>query len=817
MGIVAEYTYQLPIIFVIRNYLQKREAVFMTIISKKQMSEEDIKLQYITPAITAKWDIKKITMETNITDGKINLKGNFVTREKPKRADYVLYLNSNNPIAIVEAKDNKHSISHGLQQAMAYASMLDIPFAYSSNGDGFFEHDFLTGKERELDLDEFPTEEELYCRYKNGANNGEGLSENQEKMIQQPYYSSQKTYPPRYYQRIAINRTVDAISRGKDRLLLVMATGTGKTYTAFQIVYRLLKSGMKSKILYLADRNNLVDQSIQQDFAPLEKVIHKVNFSKDDPSTITSYQVYFSLYQQLAAGNDDQEEDINNTIIKLKQLFRSDFFDLIIVDECHRGSAKKESNWRKILEYFASATQIGMTATPKETKYISNIDYFGEPIYTYSLKEGIEDGFLAPFKVINVMTDIGEGWRPRKGQCDIYGNEIEDRIYTNSDYDYNIIIEDRIQQVAAEITNYLKSTDRMAKTIVFCATEDAAERMRVALVNQNSDMVQKNPDYVVRITGSDTYGKSKLDYFISVREKYPVIATTSKLLSTGSDCKMTKLIVLDEMIGSMTEFKQIIGRGTRLREKEGKTHFVVMDFRNVSRLFADPDWDGPIEMDEDFNPKSGSERNTKPPVGPGPDPIDPKQPKPIVNRDGCQVKIVYKTVSVYDANGKLLRQESIIDYTKENILGAYASLDNFIRKWSAEEKKEKIKGLLREQGIDLETLKEDQGMSDVDDFDFICHIAFDKKPLTRKERAENVKKKDFLNKYSGAAREVLEALLDKYMNTGIYEIEKTEILKLNPFMRMGKPQKIASYFGGKDGYLKAVKELENAIYDGGAA
>lgn len=781
------------------------------------MSEEDIKLQYITPAITAKWDIKKITMETNITDGKINLRGNFVTREKPKRADYVLYLNSNNPIAIVEAKDNKHSISHGLQQAMAYASMLDIPFAYSSNGDGFFEHDFLTGKERELGLDEFPTEEELYCRYKNGANNGEGLSENQEKMIQQPYYSSQKTYPPRYYQRIAINRTVDAISRGKDRLLLVMATGTGKTYTAFQIVYRLLKSGMKSKILYLADRNNLVDQSIQQDFAPLEKVIHKVNFSKDDTSTITSYQVYFSLYQQLAGGNDDQEEDINNTILKLKQLFRPDFFDLIIVDECHRGSAKKESNWRKILEYFASATQIGMTATPKETKYISNIDYFGEPIYTYSLKEGIEDGFLAPFKVINVMTDIGEGWRPRKGQCDIYGNEIEDRIYTNSDYDYNIIIEDRIQQVAAEITNYLKSTDRMAKTIVFCATEDAAERMRVALVNQNSDMVQKNPDYVVRITGSDTYGKSKLDYFISVREKYPVIATTSKLLSTGSDCKMTKLIVLDEMIGSMTEFKQIIGRGTRLREKEGKTHFVVMDFRNVSRLFADPDWDGPIEMDEDFNPKSGSGKNTKPPVGSGPDPVEPKQPKPIVNRDGCQVKIVYKTVSVYDANGKLLRQESIIDYTKENILGAYASLENFIRKWSAEEKKEKIRRLLREQGIDLETLKEDQGMSDVDDFDFICHVAFDKKPLTRKERAENVKKRDFLNKYSGAAREVLEALLDKYMNTGIYEIEKAEILKLDPFMRMGKPQKIASYFGGKDGYLKAVKELENAIYDGGAA
>ena len=787
----------------------------MAVISKKQMSEEDIKLQYITPAIINKWDIKKIQMEAKITDGRINLKGNFVTRERPKRADYMLYLNSNNPIAIVEAKDNNHSVSYGLQQAMSYARMLDIPFAYSSNGDGFFEHDFLTGKERELTLEEFPSEMELYQRYKNGANKGEGLTIEQEKIIQQPYYTSQTTYPPRYYQRIAINRTVDAVSRGKDRVLLVMATGTGKTYTAFQIVYRLLKSGMKNKILYLADRNNLVDQSIQQDFAPLEKVIHKVNFSKDDPSTIKSYQVYFSLYQQLAGGNDDQEEDVSNTILKLKQLFQPDFFDLIIVDECHRGSAKRESNWRKILEYFASATQIGMTATPKETKYVSNISYFGEPIYTYSLKEGIEDGFLAPFKVINIMTDIGDGWRPRKGQCDIYGNEIEDRIYTNSDYDYNIIIEDRIQQVAAEITNYLKSTDRMAKTIVFCATEDAAERMRVALVNQNSDMVQKNPDYVVRITGSDTYGKSKLDYFISVSEKYPVIATTSKLLSTGSDCKMTKLIVLDEMIGSMTEFKQIIGRGTRLREKEGKTHFVVMDFRNISRLFADPEWDGPIEIDEEFNPEEVAKGKKKTPTGPDPD--NPKQQKPIVNKDGCQVKIIYKTVSVYDTNGKLLRQESIIDYTKENILGTYASLDNFIQKWSAEEKKEKIKELLREQGIDLETLKMDQGMADVDDFDFICHVAFDKKPMTRKERAENVKKKDFLSKYSGAARDVLEALLDKYMNTGIYEIEKTEILKLDPFMKMGKPQKIASYFGGKAGYLKAVKELEQAIYDGGVA
>lgn len=769
-----------------------------TILPKKAMSEEDIKLQYITPAITSKWDMGKITMETQVTDGKINLKGNFVFREKPKRADYILYLNANNPIAIIEAKDNKHSVSHGLQQGITYAQMLDLPFAYSSNGDGFAEHDFLTGKERQFGLDEFPTEAELVARFKQES----GMTPAQEAVIDQPYYSSQNTYPPRYYQRIAINRTVDAIARGQNRLLLVMATGTGKTYTAFQIVYRMLQSGLKRKILYLADRNILVDQSIQQDFAPLEKVIHKINVSKDDKSTITSHEVYFSLYQQLV-GDDDKEH--------FSELFTPDFFDLIIVDECHRGSAKEESRWRRILEYFNSATQIGMTATPKETKYISNLSYFGEPIYMYSLKEGIEDGFLAPFKVINIMTDIGDGWRPRKGQRDIYGNEIEDRIYTNSDYDYNIIIEDRIQQVASEITRYLKSTDRMAKTIVFCATEDAAERMRQALVNLNSDMVKENPDYVVRITGSDDYGKKKLDYFISVSAPYPVIATTSKLLSTGADCKMTKLIVLDEMIGSMTGFKQIIGRGTRLREKEGKTYFVVMDFRNVSRLFADPDWDGPIMIDPGFIPGGHT-----PPPGPGPvDPPTPPNPpavKPVVGRDGCKVEIIHKTVSVYDANGKLLRNESIVDYTKENIRGEYASLDNFIRKWSKEEKKEKIREMLLERGIDLELMKADQNMADVDDFDFICHVAFDKKPLTRKERANNVKKRDFLSKYSGVAREVLEALLDKYMNTGIYEIEKTEILKLDPFLKLGKPAKIAGYFGGKAGYMQAVKELEEAIY-----
>lgn len=777
-----------------------------TILSKKQMSEEDIKRHYITPAITAKWHPGKFTMETQITDGRINLKGNAVVTETPKRADYILYLNANNPIAVIEAKDNKRGVSYGLQQAMTYAQMLDVPFAYSSNGDGFAEHDFLTGKERILSLEEFPGEEELIARYKQEANGGKGLSPQQEKIIDQPYYSSQTTFAPRYYQRIAVNRTLDAIARGQNRILLVMATGTGKTYTAFQIVYRLLKSGMKRKILYLADRNILVDQSIKQDFAPLEKVIHKVNAANEDRSTITAHEVYFSLYQQLVGDNGEE---------RFRDLFHPDFFDLIIVDECHRGSAKEESRWRKILEYFSGAAQIGMTATPKETKYISNLSYFGEPVYTYSLKNGIEDGFLAPFKVINITTDIGEGWRPLKGQRDKLGNEIPDRIYTNSDFDYNIVIEDRTEQVAKEITRYLKSTDRMAKTIVFCPTEDAAERMRIALNNANADMVKQNADYVVRITGSDEYGKSKLEYFISVTAKYPVIATTSKMLSTGVDCKMVKLIVLDQMIGSMTEFKQIIGRGTRLRKKEGKNSFVVMDFRNVTRLFSDPDWDGPIDIDEGFMPKKPDDMPDDPDIPDGIDPgtKPPREPKPIVGKDGCTVKIINKVVSVYDTDGKLLRQESIVDYTKSNILGEYASLDNFIRQWSAEKKKAKIRELLLEKGIDLELLKAEQKMSDVDDFDFICHVAFDKKPLTRKERANNVKKKDFFSKYSGAAKEVLEQLLDSYMNLGIYDIETTDILKMDDFKKFGKPSRIASYFGGKEKYLQAVKALEEALYE----
>ncbi len=813
----------------------------MTILNKKQMSEEDIKLNFITPAILPGWK-DYITMEAKITDGRINIKGNMVSRSKPKYADYMLYLNDGKPIAVVEAKDNKHTVSYGLQQAMTYAVMMDLPFAYSSNGDAFFEHDFLTGKERQIPLDQFPSPAELKARafgesqdkdavdnamivFKSDLNflknigftekeidsyyRAIRLDEREKKIIEQPYYSSQNTYPPRYYQRNAVNRTVEAIAKGQQRLLLVMATGTGKTYTAFQIVYRLLRSDTKKRILYLADRNILVDQSILQDFAPLEKTIYKVDFSeKDCLSKIASHEVNFTLYHQMVGQNDEEH---------FRQI-PAGYFDLVIVDECHRGSAKEDSNWRKVLEYFSSATQIGMTATPKESEKVSNIDYFGDPIYTYSLKQGIEDGFLAPFKVINITLNISDGWRPYKGQRDIFGNEIEDRIYNNRDYDYpnGVILEDRINEVANEITEYLKQTGRMQKTIVFCASEDAAERMRIALVNLNNDMVAENPDYVVRITGSDTYGKSKLDYFISVSSPYPVIATTSELLSTGADCKMTKLIVLDKIVDSMTTFKQIIGRGTRIREKEGKTHFTVMDFRGVTRLFADPDWDGPIDQDDKFS-HAGTDTHEKPPYSKDPKDtidIDPdKLGTPIVDKDGCRVYAINKTVSVYDANGKLLRQEDIIDYTRTNIKGEYASLSDFIRKWKSSDKKEEIQKALAEKGIDLEALKKDQNMMDVDDFDFICYVAYGQKPLTRKERANNVKKRDFFSKYSGDARAVLEILLDKYMNQGITEVEDIKVLSLADFANYGKPAKIVKLFGGKSQYETAVRELEDIIYD----
>lgn len=779
-----------------------------------QLSEEDIKLRYITPSIIDKgWSVDNITMETKVklTDGKINLRGNLVSRGKAKYADYVLYYNRATPIAIVEAKDASHAVAHGLQQAKEYAQMMDVPFAFSSNGLGYQEYDFLTGKERYFSMDQFPTKEDLYARFISESNGGAGLSDNQMKVIDQPFCTGQDIFPPRYYQRNAVNRTVNSVAQGKKRLLLVMATGTGKTYTAFQIVYRLLKAGLVKKVLYLADRNVLVDQSIQQDFKPLDKTIHKVSYQKDKGPGNTAYEVYFALYQQLIGQGGKQQ---------YKELFKPEFFDMVIVDECHRGSAKDDSNWREILDYFDGAIQLGMTATPKETKYQSSIAYFDEPIYTYSLKEGIEDGFLAPFKVVNITTNIGDEWRPTKGQKDINGNLIEDRIYNNTDYDYNIVIEDRIREVAHEITCYLKNTDRMAKTIVFCADEEHADRMRTALVNENSDMCRKNPDYVVRITGSDPYGQSKLDYFISVASKYPVIATTSKLLSTGVDCKMVKLIVLDQRINSMTEFKQIVGRGTRIREKDGKTHFTIMDFRNITRLFADPDWDGPIEVDESYGkqkPKPYPEYKDDPTIIHEPDPKPRPNPKPIVDKNGCRVEVINKVVSVYDANGKLLRTESITDYTRKNINDTYVNLDDFINHWNAAEKKAEITDLMRESGIDLQALKIERNMEDVDDFDFICHIAYGKKPLTRKERAENVKKRDVFNRYGAEARKVLEALLDKYANDGISQLENRMVLKLDPFRQMGSPANIAKLFGGNKQYFSAVKELENLIYNNSIA
>lgn len=772
------------------------------------LSEEDIKLRYITPAILQKgWSVTDITMETKVklTDGKINLRGNLVARGKAKFADYMLYYNRATPIAIVEAKDANHSVSHGIQQAKEYAAMMDVPFAFSSNGFGFQEYDFLTGKERTLTMDEFPTKDELYARFMHESNKGGGITADELKVINQPYCTGQDIYPPRYYQRNAVNRTVNAVARGQKRMLLVMATGTGKTYTAFQIVYRLLKAGLVKKVLYLADRNVLVDQSIEQDFKPLTNTIHKVSYQQDKQNPDTAHEVYFALYQQLIGkeGNKNYEE-----------LFKAEFFDMVIVDECHRGSAKDDSNWREILEYFSGAIQLGMTATPKETRYQSNITYFGEPLYSYSLKEGIDDGFLAPFKVINITTNIGDEWRPTKGQRDINGNLIEDRIYNNTDYDYNIVIEDRIREVAHEVSNYLKSTDPMAKTIVFCADEDHAERMRAALVNENSEMCIKYPDYVVRITGSDDYGQSKLDYFISVASKTPVIATTSKLLSTGVDCKMVKLIALDQRINSMTEFKQIVGRGTRIREKEGKTHFTIMDFRNITRLFADPDWDGPLEVDKGYvkdTPRPERQPKEKP-DGDG-DAPQAHEERPIVDRDGCQVRIINKVVSVYDTDGKLLRTESITDYTKKNINDTYATLSDFVRRWNEAEHKSQIAELLRENGIDLQALKHDQGMDDVDDFDFICHIAYGRKPLTRKERAENVRKRDVFHKYGPEAQKVLDALLDKYMNEGISQLENRKVLTLDPFRQMGSPASIAKLFGGNQQYFAAVKELESFIYN----
>ena len=766
------------------------------LLKKSQMTEEDIKLQFITPAIEAAgWDRQKqIRMEYSFTDGRVIVRGNITARGKRKRTDYLLYYKPNLPLAIVEAKDNHHSIGAGMQQGIEYAECLDVPFVYSSNGDGFLEHDMKNGTEREIKLEEFPSPEELWARFKGDT----AMTPEQEELITEPYYFQPGDKTPRYYQRIAINRTIDAIARGQNRILLVMATGTGKTYTAFQIIHRLWKSGRKKKILFLADRNILVDQTMQQDFKPFAKVMTKIEGKKLD----SSYELYLSLYQQLAG--DENEEPF--------RAFQPDFFDLIVVDECHRGSAKEDSRWRKILEYFKNATQIGLTATPKETKEISNITYFGEPIYTYSLKQGIDDGFLAPYKVLRVGLDKDlEGWRPTAGQTDIYGYEIEDREYNTKDYDKNLIIDERTIAVAKRITKFLTDNDRFAKTIVFCVDIDHAERMRQALVNENKDLVAQNPKYVMRITGDNAEGKAQLDYFIAEDSKYPVIVTTSKLMTTGVDCKTCKLIVLDNNINSMTEFKQIIGRGTRLKPDYGKEYFTIMDFRNACRLFADPDFDGdPIVIIDDEEPPVDPPV-TPPGPGPGPGPIDPPEKKHKFRVRGVDVTILNERVQYYDKDGKLIT-ESVTDYSKKNILGEYATLDAFLRAWKGEKRKQAIIDELQERGVLLEALREASGNKDIDDFDLICHIAYDRAPLTKAERANNVRKRGYLYKYSGLAQEVLSALLDKYMNEGIRDIESLEILSNDPFRKFGTPMKIAKLFGGKDGYIRAIKELQDEIY-----
>lgn len=807
---------------------------------KHEMTEEDIKFQYITPAIEeAGWNKSQIKLEYSFTDGRVIVRGDTVARGKQKRADYLLHHKSNMPIAIVEAKDNKHSVGAGMQQALEYAEMLDVPFAYSSNGDAFLEHDRMTGKETELSLDAFPSPEKLWNRYL-GAEN---ITAEQEELINEPYYFQLGDKTPRYYQRIAINRTIEAIAKGKNRILLVMATGTGKTYTAFQIIHRLWKSERKKKILFLADRNILIDQTMQQDFKPFSKVMTKIEGKKLD----SSYELYLSLYQQLAG--DEYQEPFRE--------FKPDFFDLIVIDECHRGSVKDDSQWRRILNYFSAATHIGMTATPKQDKEVSNISYFGKPIYTYSLRQGIDDGFLAPYKVVRVGIDRDlEGWRPVAGQTDIYGNEIIDREYNTKDYDKNLIIDERTQTVAHRVTNFLKAKDRFAKTIVFCVDIDHAERMRQALINENSDLVKENSKYIMRITGDNPEGKAQLDYFIAEDSKYPTIVTTSKLMTTGVDCKTCKLIVLDNSINSMTEFKQIIGRGTRLRRDYGKEYFTIMDFRNACRLFADPDFDGePIDVTEACKvcgqcpcvcpcPTCGNNPCTCEPTPIEPCPVCGKFPcecpcsvcgqKPCVCRcpvcgnrpclcstpppprikyrvRGVDVTILNERVQYYDKDGKLIT-ESITDYSRKNILGEYANLDKFLKAWNGEKKKQAIIDTLQEQGVLLQALREASGQTDIDDFDLICHIAYDKAPLTKKERANNVKKRDYLNKYSLMAQKVLEALLDKYMNEGIYDIENLKALTNDPFRQFGTPMAIAKMFGGKDQYIQAIRELEQQIY-----
>lgn len=790
---------------------------------KKQFSERDICTKYITPALERSgWDIAtQIREEFALTNGRVLVRGNLHTRAKNKRADYVLFYKPNIPIAIIEAKDNNHSLGDGMQQGLGYGSMLEVPFIFSSNGDGFLFHNKIAHDgiiERELSLDEFPSPDLLWLWW----SAHKGMTEAQNSIITQDYYSDGSNKTPRYYQLLAINKTIEAIAKGQNRLLLVMATGTGKTFTAFQIIWRLWKSKAKKRILFLADRNILVDQTMVNDFKPFGSAMTKIQKRQVDKS----YEIYLSLYQAVTGT-----EDIQN----IYKQFSRDFFDLIVIDECHRGSAAEDSAWRQILEYFSSATQIGLTATPKETKEISNIDYFGEPLYTYSLRQGINDGFLAPYKVVRIDIDKDlTGWRPAKGMVDKNGYEIEDRVYNQKDFDRNLVLEQRTKLVAKKVSEFLKATNRFDKTIVFCENIDHAERMRQALVNENPDLAADSR-YVMRITGDNDEGKAELDNFIFPESTYPVIATTSKLMTTGVDAQTCKLIVLDQRIQSMTEFKQIIGRGTRIHEDYGKFYFTIIDFKKATELFADPDFDGdPVQI---YEPKA--DESPVPPDLPEDqdssyqDGIEKRETK--VHTEGSsyefenygtderdtasfrryvvanvEVKVAAERVQYFDAKGKLIT-ESLKDYTRKAIAKDFASLDDFLKCWSSADKKQAIVDELAQEGIFFEALADEIGR-DCDPFDLLCHIVWDMPPLTRKERADRVKKRNYFTEYGEQAKRVLDALLDKYADEGVAQIEENQVLTVVPFSQIGTPIEIIRAFGGSDNYQRAVRELKRSLY-----
>lgn len=793
--------------------------------NKKSLTETDIRTKFITPAIVGtgdnpKWDLlTQIREEAYFTKGRVVVRGKTVRRGEAKKADYILFYKPNLPIAVIEAKDNTHPVGAGMQQALDYAEILDVPFAYSSNGDAFLEHDRTVTSgpvTRELPLHAFPSPEELWARYRAAK----GLTEPQVSVATQDYYDDGSRKPPRYYQTIAINRTVEAIARGENRILLVMATGTGKTYTAFQIIWRLWKSGAKKRILFLVDRNILADQTKTNDFKPFGTAMTKITNRTVDKS----FEIYLCLYQAVTGTTEDKN---------IYKQFSPDFFDLVIVDECHRGSAADDAAWRQVLEYFTSATQIGLTATPKETKDVSNIEYFGDPIYTYSLRQGIADGFLAPYKVVRIGLDKDLlGWRPELGQIDKYGQLIEDREYNQNDFDRSLVLEKRTELVAAKVSAFLRATNRFAKTIVFCETTEHAERMRQALVNANADLAAANAKYVMRITGDDDEGKAQLDNFIDPESTYPVIACTSRLMSTGVDAQTCHLIVLDKRIASMTEFKQIIGRGTRIHEDYGKLFFTIMDFRGATALFADPAFDGdPVQI---YEPGPGD-----PPTPPD-DTTYPTTPDDDTTGDGTldqnqapydadfdatasasarpkkyfvhdvPVSVAVERVQYLDADGRLIT-ESLTDYTRKTVRQTYATLDAFLAAWNQSEKKQAVLDELARQGVFLEELAAHLGQ-DFDPFDLVCHIAFERPPLTRRERAERVKKRDVFGKYEARARAVLAALLEKYADSGIVSVESLDILKVDPLRAFGTPVEIVGFFGGKPAYLAALRELETALY-----